>query len=440
MDNILSEFPEREDLELWFREQGNSEVPEVNAHIHSPYSFSSFDELRQAFEMARKENVKVLGINDFNTTMGYPEFYSLSREYKVFPLFNIEFMGLMKEEQKNGTRINDPANPGRIYFSGKGLDFPVRQKKLHSDRIQGIIERSHLQVKAMIDRLNEHLAGLETGLELDFNEIQRKYAMNLVRERHLARALRVMVFDRFVTAGDRNDFFRELYGRHEPAADINNNADIENEIRNRLLKSGGVAFVEEDSGAFLDIDEILSIIAGAGGIPCYPVLLDDPKGRFTEFEADMGSLYKELISLNITCIELIPGRNDLIILKSFVNFFREKGFVVLLGTEHNTPSLDPIKVSARGGFELDDELRLASYHGACVIAAHQYMRAKGEEGYDYSGKETGNTSPVTERVNINAGSGKTEAVPPDAGVLGNMKINRRRFEELGKAVIHRYLY
>ena len=425
MDNILSEFPEREHLELWFREQGNSGVPEVNAHIHSPYSFSSFDELRQAFEMARKEHVKVLGINDFNTTTGYPEFHSLSREYKVFPLFNIEFMGLMKEEQKNGTRINDPANPGRIYFSGKGLDFPATQEKRHSDRIQGIIEKSHLQVKAMIARLNEYLARLDTGLRMDFNEIQRKYARSLVRERHLARALRVMVFDRFDTAGGRNDFFRELYDRHEPAADIHNNADIENEIRNRLLKSGGVAFVEEDSGAFLDIDEILSIIAGAGGIPCYPVLLDDPKGRFTEFEADMGSLYMKLISLNISCIELIPGRNDLKILKSFVNFFREKGFVILLGTEHNTPSLEPIKVSARGGVELDDELRLASYHGACVIAAHQYLRANGEEGYDYAARGANST---------------TEVLQPDSRVLENMKVNRRRFEELGKAVIHRYLY
>jgi hypothetical protein len=423
MDNILTEFPERETLELWFREQGNSGVPEVNAHIHSPYSFSSFDELRQAFDMARKEHVKVLGINDFNTTTGYPEFYSLSREYKVFPLFNIEFMGLMKEEQKNGTRINDPANPGRIYFSGKGLDFPVSREKEHRASIEGLVEKSHLQVKAMIVKLNEYLAGLDTGLEMDFNEIQRKYARFLVRERHLARALRIMVFDRYDSAGERNNFLRKLYGGHEPSADVNNNADIENEIRNRLLKSGGVAFVEEDSGAFLDIGEILSIIAGAGGIPCYPVLLDDPKGRFTEFEADMDSLYLKLRSLNIACIELIPGRNDLNILKSFVNFFREKGLVVLLGTEHNTPSLEPIKVSARGGSELDDELRLASYHGACVIAAHQYLRAKGEEGYGFAG-----------------GGGESGVTAQDAGRPGNITRKRSRFEELGRAVIHRYIY
>ena len=51
----------------------NSELDilNVNGHVHSPYSFCSFDSIEQMFKMANKEDVHVLGINDFFTMDGY---------------------------------------------------------------------------------------------------------------------------------------------------------------------------------------------------------------------------------------------------------------------------------------------------------------------------------------------------------------------------------
>ncbi len=80
-------------------------------------------------------------------------------------------------------------------------------------------------------------------------------------------------------------------------------------------------------------------------------------------------------------IELIPGRNNFNILKDFVTFFNKNGFVITFGTEHNTPKLDPIKINCGGGIDLDDELKQINYEGAAVVAAHQYLIAKGKEGY-----------------------------------------------------------
>ena len=85
--------------------------------------------------------------------------------------------------------------------------------------------------------------------------------------------------------------------------------------------------------------------------------------------------------MNIYCIELIPGRNDINILKKFVDVFHKDDFVITFGTEHNTPQLIPLKVDTRGFIDLDDELKEISYKGACVIAAHQYLRANGQEGF-----------------------------------------------------------
>ena len=139
--------------------------------------------------------------------------------------------------------------------------------------------------------------------------------------------------------------------------------------------------MKEDESSFLELKKIISIIIKTGGIPCYPVLLDDPDGKFTEFESDPEKLHASLTALNIGCIELIPGRNDQDILKSFVDFFHNKGFLILFGTEHNTPEMIPLTVMTRGSKPLDESLKRIGWESACVIAAHQYLRAQKKEGY-----------------------------------------------------------
>jgi len=203
----------------------------------------------------------------------------------------------------------------------------------------------------------------------------------MLRERHLARALRTLVTENFPDPGDQLSFLEKLYGGKKSAADPADHAQLENEIRSNLLKSGGAAFVKEDEDSFPELPSIIKIILKAGGIPCYPVLLDDPSGNFTEFERDRGKLYKSLSDKKIACIELIPGRNSLPVLSDFVHFFHDRNFIVTFGTEHNTPGLAPLTVTAKGNEQLGNDLKQIAWEGVCVIAAHQYLRAKGMQGY-----------------------------------------------------------
>ena len=296
MKNFLTEFPT---LELLYKETRGLSLPEfreTNCNIHTPYSFSAFKSIETAFKMAVEEKIAVLGINDFYVTDGYDAFHKGCVKNRIFPLFNIEFIGLLRDEQKKGIRINDPNNPGRIYFCGKGLDYPFSITWLQKRQLK------LAQIKTMKAKFNQ-------------------------------------------------------------------------------LKSGGAVFVEEDEKYFLDLRKIIRIIIKAGGIPCYPVLLDDSSGSFTEFESDPEKLYMSLKHLGIECIELIPGRNDPGSLKKFVDFFHQKGFIITFGTEHNTPEMIPLTMTARASVPLDDSLKKIAYEGACVIAAHQYLRADGRQGY-----------------------------------------------------------
>ncbi len=385
--NLLKEFPGKEELIKWFKEHGQNKVYNVNAHFHTPYSFSAFNDTSQVFELSGRDGVEVLGINDFFTTDGYKEFHDLCVKNKKFPLFNIEFMALQKEEQQKGTRVNDPSNPGRTYFCGKGLAYPPKLGKIQEELLQQVFMESMKQTRQMVEKLNAHLASIGAPFSMDFEEIKSKYCKEIVRERHIAKALRVKMNDYFPDDDGKKSFLEKLYRGKPARADVNDVVGLENEIRGNLLKTGGVAFVEEDDKAFLSLEQVIDIITNAGGIACYPTLLDDANGNYTDFEENFEILHEKLSSKNIYAIELIPNRNSFDELKKYVKFFQEKKYVITFGTEHNTPELAPLSISCRGNVPLDEELKEIGYEGACIIAANQYLIAKGEEGFaDKDGK------------------------------------------------------
>lgn len=379
--NFLLTFPSPEKLLTEHKGESSETDFEVNGHIHTPYSFSAFEDMDSVFRLAENEKISVLGINDFYVTDGYTAFHEGCIRSGIFPLFNIEFIGLMKEEQKNGIRINDPNNPGRIYFCGKGLDYPYHTSDENSAVIDKVKKETQNQLRAMISKLNELIRKDYPSLSLDFDDIRKRYAHDLVRERHIAKALRFLALENFNTPEEQIAFIGSLYGNKKSKTGMGDPAGLENEIRSNILKAGGSAFVEEDERSFLYIKKIINTITDAGGIPCYPVLLDDPSGKCTEFEENPERLYTVLTDLGVGSIELIPGRNDHDILEKFVEYFDKKGFVITFGTEHNTPEMIPLTVKARGGRGLSKRLREINMKGASVISAHQYLRACGEPGF-----------------------------------------------------------
>ena len=381
MQSLFSNFPSENDLLRWSEKLTGKQPLKVNGHLHSPYSFSAFTNMEQMFQMATDEDIKVLGINDFNTTDGYKEFLNLALKYKIFPLFNIEFMGMLADEQANGIRVNDPNNPGRTYFSGKGLRYPAQMDEKNEKIINSIVNESLCQIEEMTGKLNDYLIQIRSDIKIGVDEIREKWAKELVRERHIAKALRIKIFEEFNTDDKRIMFLEKLLGEYVPDSLIDNVPALENEIRARLLKKEGVAYVNENEKAFPEIEKVIEIIVDAGGIPCYPVLLDDKTGNYTEYESDPVKLLKKLKEKNISLIELIPGRNNFNKLKEFVLFFDRNGFVITFGTEHNTPAMEPVTVGCRDGKVLDRELQSISYRGTSVIAAHQYLNAQGREGY-----------------------------------------------------------
>ena len=353
----------------------------VNAHLHTPFSFSAFRSIADALDRAVAEGVKVVGINDFYSTDGYEEWAAQCAVRHLFPLFNIEFISLNQSFQDAGIRANDPNNPGRVYLSGKGLRFPLRLEQPWLGQLEGVKAASNQHVAQMCTRLNEVLAQTKAGFALSYADIERELANGSVRERHLAKALRLEVEHRFTDAVGQKAFYDRLLAPHTLQSPLNDAAAVENELRGRLLKAGGLAFVPEGPDAFLAMETVRQIILKAGGMPTYPFLADDAKGLFTDFEGDKEQAARDLEERGFASVEFITTRNSMEVLEEYAAYFYERGFVVTLGSEHNTPAMEPIALRARGDLPLSPLLQELNLKGAALTAAHQYLVARGEQGY-----------------------------------------------------------
>ncbi len=354
----------------------------VNAHLHTPYSFSAFRDIDDALDRAVAEEVKVVGINDFYTARGYEEWAKGCEKRSLYPLFGIEFIALDQEDQAAGLRVNDPANPGRTYLSGKGLTYPFKLDEPHASRLEAVRQEANKQVEEMCGRLNELLAREKVEFTLDFDWITNELTKGLVRERHLAKALRIKLFEFHEKDEGKVKLTLEmLFGGKVLKAPLHDVAAIENEIRANLLKVGGAAFVPEEAAAFLPVEAVRQTIIAAGGIPTYPFLADDPNGNYTDFEKDLQQAARRLTERGFHSVEFIATRNDVGLLERYASYLHEQGFVVTLGSEHNTPVMEPIELFARGGVPLSDRLKQINSEGASVIAAHQHVVAQGLEGY-----------------------------------------------------------
>ncbi len=364
----------------------NSSYIKANTHVHSPYSFSSFDSIEGLVRAASAQGIAVLGINDFNTCEGFGEFQNSCRRYGIYPLFNIEFLTFSKDDLANGLRWNSNTHPGAFYLCGKGLRHPVNFCSNSKNLLASLWKSTQDHIWKVIHKLNDHLHSCGTGIELDYNRIRSAYAKNTVRERHLAKALYLLAKEVSPNNTALGDLFRKIFQNRPPEADCTDAASVQLEIIERLFSPGAPAYMEKNSWE-LSFDQAKKIILEAGGIPCYPVLADDRAG-FTEMEKDACRLARMLLERGIHAVEFIPRRNSPGVLKHYVEVFRKHEFCITFGTEHNTSDMIPLLPAARDAEQFDHELLHTAEQGACLLAAHQKQHSRNQSGFvDDRGKK-----------------------------------------------------
>ncbi len=355
----------------------------INSHIHLPPNFSAFDSVTQAVELARAQGVHVLGASNYYDYSVYAAFARAAKENRVLPLFGIEIITMDERLRDAGTLTNDPGNPGKMYICGKGITRfdPLTQEA--TQLLSVIRQRDSERMAQMTTRLADIFAEAGLATDLTADAIKARVVARhgspvgtiYVQERHIAQAFQELLFER-LPESDRATFFARAFGATPKSAPNNANA-LQNEIRSVLMKAGKPAFVPE---TFVDATHAFRLILALGGVPCYPTLADGTN-PLCGFETPVGEWVARLKERDFHCAEFIPVRNTPEVLAQYVRAARSAGIAVTAGTEHNTRDLFPIAPTCVNGAPIPPETAAIFEEGACVVAAHQYLSARGETGF-----------------------------------------------------------
>jgi hypothetical protein len=390
----------------------------VNSHIHLPPNFSAFQTVAQAVELSAAQGVRVLGVSNYYDYDVYGDFVQCARKAGIFPLFGLEIICLIDELVKEGIKINDPGNPGKMYICGKGITR-FAPFTAEADRLLGIIRHSDsTRMREVIQKLAEVLAHRGLPIHLTEADVIDRVARRhdcprggiYLQERHVCQAFQEAIFAR-VPSSERLEKLTRAFGLTTPPKFGPDEAvKIQNELRAQLMKAGKPAYAAE---TFVRFEEAYQLILELGGIPAYPTLADGAS-PICPFEEPVEKLIAEIKARGFECAEFIPIRNQPEVLSRYVRAMRAAGLLVTAGTEHNTLDLIPLEPTCLNGAPVPDDLRDIFWEGACVVAAHQFLTLHGQCGFvNAQGKPNPNYADASTRI--------------------------AAFKSLGESVIRRYL-
>jgi hypothetical protein len=373
----------------------------VNTHVHFPPNFSAFGTVADAVGAAAAEGAGAVGISNFFDQQVYARFAEQAQAAGIVPLYGLEFITLDEELAASGVRVNDPANPGRMYLCGKGIS-PFSRKSEAASRIAATIrEGNDRRAEEMVARLAAHFAscGLDTGLTATVAAHEVALAAQVpvewvsLQERHIAQA-----FQRALAAlprDERSAVLERAYGGPS-AVEVDDPVALQGELRSRLIKVGTPGFVAEVPLSFADA---YRYVLELDGIPTYPTLADGTS-PVCPFEEPAEQLATQLVVRGVHAAELIPIRNTVACVDAYVRAFTDAGIVVMAGTEHNTLERIPIEVACVDG-PVSAFARQAFWEATCVVAAHQHEVGEGRPGYVDG---TGARTPVPTSALVELGS------------------------------------
>jgi hypothetical protein len=352
-----------------------SETEALNVHAHSFYSYNAYGFSPSALAwLAKKHGLSLMGIVDFDTLDGVDEFLDACETLGVRGIAGIETRVYIPEFKDS--EINSPGEPGVAYHMGTGFVSSEAPKSA----IPGLVEirkSAEARNRAILERVNQFLA----PLKLDYDDdILPLTPAGYATERHMVQKIAEKAAQIFK---DPMQFWEEKLDqpRDSLIAIMDKPVAFQNLLRKRLMKRGGVAYVQPDAGTFPSVDAFHAILEASEAIPCSAWLDGTSQG-----EQDIEKLLDLLIAKGVSALNIVPDRNwniqdpelkerKLKELYRIVDLADDLDLPILVGTEMNSPGqkvvddfdapeLAPVKDSfIRGAFTIYGHTRMQRLWG-----------------------------------------------------------------------------
>ena len=277
----------------------------------------------------------MMGIVDFDVLDGVDEFLTACELSGIGGSAGIETRVFVPEYASQ--EINSPGEPGVCYHMGIGFSsgrVPDEVAPILADLGHRAAERN----QRILSRVNTYLAPVTIDYKRDVLPLT---PAGHPTERHLVAAY-IQAAGR--STADPASFWAGKLGTslEEMAAIMADAPQFQNLIRARLMKRGGVGYVQPQSGMFPSLEDFHKLIVACGALPC-AAWLDGT----TDTERAGEDWLDFLIGKGVVALNIIPDRNWNIPdpeikrikvrnLYRIVELARERDLPLNIGTEMNS--------------------------------------------------------------------------------------------------------
>jgi hypothetical protein len=270
----------------------------VNMHCHTFYSFNAYGHSPTSIAwLAKRSGWLAAGIVDFDVLDGVDEFLNACGQAAVRGGAGIETRVFVPEYA--GQEINSPGEPGICYHMGIGFASGHVPAAVHPI-LADLGRRADARNQAILSRVNPYLEPVTVDYESDVLPLT---PAGHPTERHMVAAF-VQAAERAVP--DLAAFWAEKLdvALQEMTSTMADSPSYQNLIRAKLMKRGGVGYVQPESGMFPSLGRFNQFIVDCGALPC-AAWLDGT----TTVERDPETWLGFLIDKGVVALNIIPDRN-----------------------------------------------------------------------------------------------------------------------------------
>ena len=273
----------------------------ANMHCHTLFSYNAYGYSPTALAwLAKKSGYKFMGIVDFDVLDGVEEFLAACDLAGVRGSAGMETRVFIPEFATR--EINSPGEPGIFYHMGIGFtSTDVADLNGEAGAILASLRaRAEARNRDVAARVNAYLDPVT--IDYDRDVLPLTPAGNAT-ERHMVvaylAAARRTIADPVAFWATKLNAAREAI-----AAIIDDDPKIQNLVRAKLMKRGGVGYVQPTPEMFPAVEEVNRVITACGALPCATWLDGLSAGEQAEEE-----LLDLLIGKGVVALNIVPDRN-----------------------------------------------------------------------------------------------------------------------------------
>ncbi|MCO6453281.1 MAG: hypothetical protein J5I90_21040 [Caldilineales bacterium] len=288
---------------LWGRaEAGEIECPApaevANMHCHTFYSYNAYGYSPAGLAwLGKTEGYKLMGTVDFDVLDAVDEWLAAAEMLELRASAGIETRAFVPEFATR--EINSPGEPGVTYHMGIGFTSgAVPDSAAHI--AEDLRTRARARNLDVLARVNAYLAPVQLDYERDVLPLTPK---GVATERHMVFAY-TQAAARLVP--DPAAFWASKLGMERKQVEpmLPSSPALQNAVRSKLMKRGGVGYVQPGPETFPSIEEFHELILACEALPCAAWLDGTSAG-----EQAMPELLELLIDKGVVALNVIPDRN-----------------------------------------------------------------------------------------------------------------------------------